>query len=412
MSASPLKRARSGSSLSARSQISERTASDQKPREARSTPYRDARYETLLATKGSFLNESDTQLAPAQRQLCRDLLTTEQPTPSTSLFHEDRFLTMARKLQRRNEARVVRDLGLLITPSAETLATDGATELAHLIDGCNEGWNRITPLLPPRPQPDYSVGFRRSAFSPQQLTRLHLEFDARSYFTALDDMLFPFLTTEIKCGAQGLDIADRQNAHSMTVAVRALVELYRMVDRLKELHGLVLAFSISHDHRAVRIYGHYAEIATADDVKYYRYLIHAFDIMTLDGRDRLTAYKFTRNVYDHFVPTHLDRIKSALDQLPDPVAAEPVALEDGTDFDRDAASSSQLAPSQDVVFKMPGRPASMALTEAHEKEVAQLTTLLGQLREDMKQQREQHREEKAQLMTLLQQLVPKTSGTD
>jgi hypothetical protein len=55
-------------------------------------------------------------------------------------------------------------------------------------------------------------------------------------------MYFPFLTCEVKCGAAG-----RQNAHSMTLAVRGVVELFRLVGREKELHREILAFSISHD---------------------------------------------------------------------------------------------------------------------------------------------------------------------
>jgi hypothetical protein len=44
---------------------------------------------------------------------------------------------------------------------------------------------------------------------------------------------YPFLTCEVKCGAAALDIADRQNAHSMTLAVRAVVELFRLIGREK-----------------------------------------------------------------------------------------------------------------------------------------------------------------------------------
>jgi len=49
-------------------------------------------------------------------------------------------------------------------------------------------------------------------------------------------MYFPFLTCEVKCSAAALDVADWQNAHSMTLAVRAVVELFRLVKREKELH--------------------------------------------------------------------------------------------------------------------------------------------------------------------------------
>ncbi|PGH03921.1 hypothetical protein GX51_03757 [Blastomyces parvus] len=40
-----------------------------------------------------------------------------------------------------------------------------------------------------------------------------------SFFMATYYMHFPFLTCEVKCGATALDIADRQNAHSMTLSV-------------------------------------------------------------------------------------------------------------------------------------------------------------------------------------------------
>lgn len=36
-------------------------------------------------------------------------------------------------------------------------------------------------------------------------------------------MFFPFIMCEVKCGREGLDIADRQNMHSCSVAVRAIL---------------------------------------------------------------------------------------------------------------------------------------------------------------------------------------------
>jgi hypothetical protein len=72
-------------------------------------------------------------------------------------------------------------------------------------------------------------------------------------------MYFRFLTCEVKCGTVALDVADKQNAHSMTMAVKGIVELFRLVKREPEVHRQILAFSISHDHRTVRIYGHYTK---------------------------------------------------------------------------------------------------------------------------------------------------------
>jgi hypothetical protein len=60
---------------------------------------------------------------------------------------------------------LIRDITPLIVPSAEILATYDATKLNCLIGSLNEGWNNSVPLTGTRPQPDYSVGFRREAFT-------------------------------------------------------------------------------------------------------------------------------------------------------------------------------------------------------------------------------------------------------
>jgi hypothetical protein len=219
---------------------------------------------------------------------------------------------------------IIRDIGLLIVPSAQTLATYGAKHLKLLAEGVNEGWNNAIPVYGPRPQPDYSVGFGRSAFTDNQLEKLKpfvgdIMDTYTSYFMATWRMYFPFLTCEVKCGAAALDIADRQNAHSMTLAVRAIVELFRYVGREQELDREILAFSVSHDHRAVRIYGHYAVIEGKGQ-KYYRHPIREFSFTELDGKDKWTTYKFTKNVYEIWMPKHFKRICSAIDAFPSGVS--------------------------------------------------------------------------------------------
>lgn len=188
----------------------------------------------------------------------------------------------------------------MIVSSAETLATFGAKDLEILIESVNEGWNNFIPVTKIRPQPDYSVGFRREAFTEDQLKRLEPfvgELTDTSFFMITYYMYFPFLTCEVKCGAATLDIADRQNAHSTTMAVRGIVELFRLVKCEKELHREILAFSILHDHETVRIYGHYPVI-DGNKPAFYRHSIRKFDFTELDGKEKWTAYKFTRNIYD------------------------------------------------------------------------------------------------------------------
>jgi hypothetical protein len=128
-------------------------------------------------------------------------------------------------------------------------------------------------------------------------------------------MHFLFLTCEVKCGAAALDVADRQNALSMTLAVRGIVELFRLVKHQEELHQEILAFSFSHDHQTVRIYGHYS-IIDGNKTTFFRHPIYTFDFMALDGKEKWTAYKFTKNVYGIWTLTLLKRICSVIDELP------------------------------------------------------------------------------------------------
>ena len=63
----------------------------------------------------------------------------------------------------------------------------------------------------------------------------------------------------------------------------------------------MIVFSISHDGEYVRLYGHYALIK--DDVaKFYRHFIKNFDFTSEDGKDKWTAYRFTKNIYFEFMP--------------------------------------------------------------------------------------------------------------
>ncbi|KAL8857961.1 MAG: hypothetical protein Q9178_005420 [Gyalolechia marmorata] len=317
-------------------------SSDHKKREIKSAAYRDTRYATLLGAKGSFLQKSHLGITDASQKLCQRLLESAQDVPKDSLFRDDLFDTTCDKIQDRNEARVIQDIGRLIVPSVETFATFGASHLDHLIEGVDEGWTGCIPVEGPRPQPDYCVGFRRSAFTNEQLEKLDPLIGSvfeNSFFVATYRMYFASLTCEVKCGGAALDIADRQNAHSMTVAVRAIVELYRAVNREKELHREILAFSISHDHRSVRIYGHYA-IVEPGKTTFYRHPIHAFDFSL--AREKWTAYKFTKNVYDLWIPIQLKRICSAIEDLPRGV---DFSLSQSASFpDSETPSSQQEAP--------------------------------------------------------------------
>ncbi|KAK5550503.1 hypothetical protein LTR46_011499 [Exophiala xenobiotica] len=318
-SATSLRRKRSDSESGAPSST---TPSDQKPREEKSTPYQDPRYRSLLEAKGSFMSKyvgrnEEGPTAESQKEY-KSLLEAKQPVPEHSLFQDDFFEETCEMIQDRNEAKVIQDIARLIVPSAQSLAVRGAKHLRCLIESVNEGWNNSIPVTKTRPQPDYSVGFKRSAFTEDQLQKLQPfvgDLFDNSFFMGTWYMYFPFFSSEVKCGAAALDVADRQNAHSMTLAVRGVVELFRLVKREKELHREILAFSISHDNETVRIYGHYPVIK-GKKTTFYRHPIHKFSFTTLDGKEKWTAYKFTKSVYDIWMPVHFKRLCSAIDAIP------------------------------------------------------------------------------------------------
>ena len=252
------------------------------------------------------------------KRLCQQLLDAQQTVPQDTMFSDDHFEETCEAIRNKNEARVIRDISLLIVPSAEVLAIRGSRHCRLLIESVNEGWNNSIPLTKPRPQPDYSVGFRREAFTETQLQKLQPfvgYLTDNSFFMGTWYMYFPFFSSEAKCGAAALDMADRQNAHSMTLAVRGVVELFRLVKREKVLHREILAFSISHDHRSVRIYGHYPVIE-GQKTTFFRHPIHEFSFTALDGKEKWTAYKFTKSVYDTWMPAHFKRLCSVIDAIP------------------------------------------------------------------------------------------------
>ena len=288
-------------------------------REGKNPLVKSRRYETVLASAGIYMGKPEMPPTNECKSLYQALLHTEQSTPKDTIFRDDLFETACDNIRNKNEARVIQDIGRLLVPSPETLTMYGATHLKHLIETVDESWIKSIPLIKgPRPQPDFAVGLRSSAFTADQLKKLQPsigDWQTTSRLVATDEMFFPFLTAEVKCGNEALHIAERQNAHSAAVAANAVVELYRLVSRQDELNRKILTYSISHDNEAVRMFGHYALIEGNHTV-WYRDPIKKCYFTTKE--EKWIPQIFTKNVYDMFYPIHHERICSAIDQLPNP----------------------------------------------------------------------------------------------
>ncbi|KAI4172145.1 MAG: hypothetical protein LQ346_008653, partial [Caloplaca aetnensis] len=310
-------------------------------------PYRHPNYEFIMEKEGgSFLRDHVQGITQESEAFCQSLLDTQQAIPGDTIFRDDVFAKSCAQLQGKNEARIFKDCTPLIVPGAETHALlKGDPTLDVAIESVNEGWESSNPITKTRPQPDYAVGFSRNAFLDEQLKKLAPYMGdpwSMSYIMGTYYMLFPFLTCEVKNGGSvGLDVADRQNLHSMTLAVRGIVELFRLVNRAQELHRRVLAFSVSHDHNTARIYGHYP-VVEGGKTTYYRYPIRNYSFTERKGLERWTAYRFTKNVYDIWMPELFGMISSAVDQVSPEQDIEAGAPAPGPDISESTGLSQQL----------------------------------------------------------------------
>ena len=301
------------------------TSAPNSDQEEVATPYKHASYEKILSTSGgSYMKEHQLGITAGSESLIQKLLETQRPHPDGTIFSDETFRRACERLQGKNEPRIFRDLTPILVPSAETLATLGNKDLDIVTESINESWNNCFPITKPRPKPDYAAGLAESAFSEEHLRKLQPFTGSpsdSSYFMSTFYMLFPFLTCEVKCGSTGLDVADRQNAHSMTVAVRGIVTLFQAVHREQELHREILSYAVSHDHESIRIWGHYPFIE-GDKVTFWRRSIRKFDFTERDGKEKWASFTFITNLYIIWLPLHVKRIRSALDDLPSVLDSE------------------------------------------------------------------------------------------
>ncbi|MCJ1245204.1 hypothetical protein MMC30_002405 [Trapelia coarctata] len=360
---------------------------------------RNPEYEKQLTVAGIYLEENVATISKDDKNLCRSFLDANQPVPKISIFQDSLFETTASRYLHRSEAMIFRDINPLITPSAELLHAFGSTHLAHLREEINTVWTKCICLASgPRPKPDFVVGLKSSAFTEIELKKLTPYVGGSNetcFVKVTNDIFFPFLTCEAKCGEVGLTVADRQNAHSASIAVNAIAQLYKTVSREKEIDKKILAFSISHDNETVRIYGHYAMMDGAK-FTFHRHPVKKFDFTSEEGKDKWTAYKFTKNLYDTFFPIHLARVKSAVIQLPDPktflVNSFPsVASADESEPPESQEMATSAPASQDIVkYKKPRLTATAMLKEQFDR-----------LKEEYDGLKEQNKE----LMNMLKQRI-------
>ncbi|TFB03513.1 hypothetical protein CCMA1212_004558 [Trichoderma ghanense] len=284
------------------------------PKEHKSVPFRDPSWQYEFHRCGTYMSEDSDGLRPEATALYKELLERERPLPKKSLFDDDVIGETCERVRFKNETTLFRDITPLIAPSVELLATDHP-HLGFLCESTDEVWSNSQPVVRIQPQPSYAIGFSAEAFSEEHFGKAIDFFNdlyaaKTSPMKVTADMFFPCFSLEIGPIALG----ERQNAHSMTIGMRGVVELFRGVSREGEVHRQILGWSIAHNHRRVEISAHYPVIY-GNITNFHRTKIHSFDFSDPEC-DKWAAYRFTRNLYDTWMPAHFAWICSAIEKLP------------------------------------------------------------------------------------------------
>lgn len=227
-----------------------------------STPHHSDRLEQL-GENGIYMRESKLMLKTSE-DACSTLLLGDRVPAQFPCYPLERLSDIMDRIQPLNEARLQRDIMPWIVPSAENMYFSGEITIAYLGDEVQADWIRCTTMGSTRPKPDYTTGLLRSAFNQGEIDKLqnYCSFERPWLFTP--NLCFPFLICEAKTGQVGMDKADRQNIHSASIAVAAIIELYKAAfgttkpEKVQELYGKVLVFSVSHNNKQVNLFGHYA----------------------------------------------------------------------------------------------------------------------------------------------------------
>ena len=352
-----------------------------------------------LANNGVFMKYPVLNQRSSE-ELCSSYLQGNRVPKWGPSYPPDKLPTILNRIEGRNEARIQRDIMPIFVPSAENLFYCGEPIEDWIGDDIQAEWTRCETMGSTRPKPDYTAGLLREAFTKDENDKLQNYGSPRRPFLFTADLSFPFLICEVKRGGVGLSEADRQNIHSASIAVRAIIELYREAfgesdpDRVNKLYGQVLVFTISHNHKSAELHGHYAVISEdfPEKLEFYRHEIAALNLTLFGGRDRFVSYNFVQNVYEKFAPEHRKRIKDAVAHLKSP------GERTGLSFSASLAleESDSQANSQQTLLEPISSSQLVIVQKENEKLVRQQQQREEQYKETIKQREEQYKQREEQ----------------
>ncbi|KAK4616971.1 hypothetical protein CLAFUW4_09820 [Fulvia fulva] len=318
-----------------------------------------AAYEEELRRYGIMFNDLTTKdsVTTQSKEMCQALLDVHDLTPAYNSCSEETYIRLFQRASKCGEERIRRDLTPHIVPSAELLyVVDRDAALQNVREELSGDWTRCGLLGGTQLRPDYAYGLSSATFSEEERSKLENYTSINNPTKFTDSMYFPFLLCEAKCGKKNINDADRQNVHSASIAVNAIIQLCRVTGEFhaQRLSGQILVFSISHDNERVKIYGHFPLIRDGC-ITFHRYYVHDYSLDGHGGRDRNTGTNFTRAVYRTFYPQHLRRIQEAVARLPDPRHSSMIS--EASVGEGETQASEQSSQKRDITSRPPLRRA-------------------------------------------------------
>ncbi|KAK1039093.1 hypothetical protein LTR74_018764, partial [Friedmanniomyces endolithicus] len=206
-------------------------------------PVHSAAYEEELQRYGIMFDDLTTKdlLTAESKDLCQALLGLDELAPAYNSCSEKMYIESKCK-EERSSCTWLTERPLWKTSGRRCLEI-----------------GQISLLGGTQPRPDYAYGLSSATFTGEERAKMENYTNINNPTKFTESMYFPFLLCEAKCGKKNVNDADRQNVHSASIAVNAIIQLCRTAgeDGAQSLSGHILVFSISHDNERVKIYGHF-----------------------------------------------------------------------------------------------------------------------------------------------------------
>ncbi|RAO64320.1 uncharacterized protein BHQ10_000332 [Talaromyces amestolkiae] len=361
-------------------------------------------YVAKLASRGCFMRRSFAGPIQADIALCERLLHESVDIPPGVSF-EDEFIDRFRKSSRDQPKEwVLTEVHPLLVPPIEEQYVEETVILEKTVDVYCKEWLNVDSIYGPRPVPDQARGLKWSVFSDSQRQKLKYHPEETSPFTAREDMLFPYLTTQVECGNRALMIAERKNMQCMCIAMRALCSVAQTANYLEKVHRKILGFSVSYDSERLKINGYYPEIEDGE-VAFYQWPIASLDYW--NKHDKWASYRFVKNLDCKFLPIHTKRVMDLLAEIPVPKDfLDEADNEDDIDSQERSIASQDLSNLQNMLHTL--KRQSEDREARHAKHLAQFSReVIGNLgrQEDFLTQLQQQKEREEEVLSQIEENI-------